>query len=129
MKKNIAIIIVSLTLAVVSYLLGWSNNTLRDVYAREARARLSINLRIYREAQRGDLQAVRRHLGMVVLGQTRVYEEQYGVPTGTDWFAQRFATAQTIASQIESNLVPVGALLTNVPHTPDAKITFEKRKD
>ena len=61
---------------------------------------------------------------MLILGQTRIYEQQYGVPTGTNSFAQKFATAQGIASQIESNLVPVSSILTNFPHTPDAKVTF-----
>ena len=66
---------------------------------------------------------------MVILGQTRVYEQQYGVPSGTNSFAQKFARAQIIASQVESNLVPVSSILTNIPQTPDAKITFEKQKD
>jgi hypothetical protein len=110
MKKNIVIIVLSLALAFVSYLLGYSNVTLRDFEAREARGRLGINLTIYKEAEHGDIQAVQQHLGMVILGQTRIYEQQYGVPTGTNSFAQKFAAAQAIASQVESNLVPVSSI-------------------
>jgi hypothetical protein len=124
--KNIAIIVLSLALAVASYLLGWSNVSLRDVEARDARGRLGFNLAIYQELERGDFQRAKEHLGMLLLGQTRVYEHQFGVPTGTNFFVQKFAAAQAIASQVESNLVPVSSILTNFPHTPDAKITFEK---
>ena len=110
MKKNIVIIVLSLALAFVSYLLGYSNVTLRDFEAREARGRLGINLTIYKEAEHGDIQAVQRHLGMVILGQTRIYEQQYGVPTGTNSFTQKFAAVQAISSQVESNLVPVNSI-------------------
>lgn len=129
MKRNIVIIVLSLVLAVVSYLLGWSNVSVRDLMASEAKGRLGINLVIYQELERGQFQRAKEHLGMLILGQTRIYEQQYGVPTGTDSFTQKFATAQVIASQIESNLVPVSSILTNLPHTPDAKITIEKQKD
>lgn len=105
MKRNIAIIVLLLAVAALSYLLGYSNVTLRDFEMRQARGRLGINLRIYEEAQHGDLQAVQSHLGMIILGQTRIYEQQYGVPTGTDLFAQKFAAAQAIAAQVESRLV------------------------
>ena len=129
MKRNIVIIVLSLVLAVVSYLLGWSNVSVRDLMASEAKGRLGINLVIYQELERGQFQRAKEHLGMLILGQTRIYEQQYGVPTGTDSFTQKFAKAQVIASQIESNLVPVSSILTNLPHTPDAKITIEKQKD
>ena len=128
MKKHIAIIVLSLALAVVSYLLGWSNVSLRDFEASEARGRLGINLAIYKEMERGDFQRAKENFGMVILGQTRIYEQQYGVPTGTNSFAQKFAAAQAIASQVESNLVPLNSILTNFPHTPDAKITFEPKQ-
>ncbi|MEI6195219.1 MAG: hypothetical protein WCS42_12910 [Verrucomicrobiota bacterium] len=128
MKKNIVTIVLSLALAVVGYLLGSSNATLRDHEMREARGRLGINLRIYEEAQHGDLQAVQSHLGMVILGQIRIYEQQYGVPTGTNSFVEKFGRAQVIAAQIESNLVPVSSLLTNFSHMPEAKVTFDGEK-
>jgi hypothetical protein len=124
MKRNIVIIVLSLALAVVSYLLGYSNVTLRDFEMREAQGRLGIDLNIYTEAAHGDFQAVQRHLGMVILGQTRIYEQMYGVPTGTNSFSEKFATAQAIASQVESNLVPVSSLFTNLPHKPDLKVTI-----
>ena len=129
MKKNIVVIVLSLVLAVACYLLGWSNVSIRDLQAREARGRLGLDLAIYQQLERGEFQRAKANLGLVILGQTRVYEQQYGVPTGTNWFAEKFAQAQTIASRVETNLVPVSSILTNLPHTPDAKITFDKQKD
>ncbi len=129
MKRNVVIIVLSLVIAVVSYLLGWNNFSLRNLEANNARGRLGINLVIYQEMERGEFQRAKEHLGMVILGQTRIYEQQYGAPTGTNSFAQKFVTAQAIASQIESNLVLVSSILTNFPHTPDAKVTIEKQKD
>ena len=120
MKNKIVIIVLLLALAVVSY----NNFARRNFEMREARGRLGLNLQIYEEAQRGDLQAVQSHLGMLILGQTRTYQQQYGVPTGTDSFAQKFAVAQAIGTQVESNLVPMSSILTNLPHTSDAKITI-----
>ena len=126
MKRNIVIIVLALTLAVASYMLGWSNVSLRDHEARDAQGRLALSLGIYQLMERGDFQRAKEDMGMVVLGQTRYYEYEFGVPTGTNFWVQKFATAQAIASQVESNLVPVSSILTNFPHTPDAKITIGK---
>jgi hypothetical protein len=127
------IIVIMLLLALVfalgsaCYNLGYRNGALRQIQTSEAKGRLGINLAIYKEAQNGDLQAVQQHLGMVILGQTRIYEQEFGVPTSTDSFAQKFVTAQTIAAQIESQLIPVSSILTNFQHRPDAKVPIEKQ--
>ena len=127
MKQNIVIIVLALALAVCSYMLGWNNVTLRDEAAREAQAHLVLSLAIYQQLDRGEYQRAKSNLGIVVLGETRMYEHQFGVPTGTNVFAKKFVTAQTIAAQIESTLIPVSSALTNIPHAPDAKITIEKQ--
>ena len=101
----------------------------RDHEARDAQGRLALSLGIYQLMERGDFQRAKEEMGMIVLGQTRYYEYEFGVPTGTNFWVRKFATAQAIASQVESNLVPVSSILTNVPHTPDAKITIENQKD
>lgn len=124
---TIVLLVLVFTLASVCYSLGYRNGALRDFEMHRARGRLAADLLIYEEAQRGDLQAVRDHLGIVILGQTRTYEQAYGVPKGTDSFAQKFLAAQAIASRTESNLVPITAILTNFPHTPDAKVTVNGR--
>jgi hypothetical protein len=129
MRKNIVVIVLSLALAVACYLLGWSNVSIRDLQKHEDRGRLGLDLVIYQQLERGEFQRAKANLGLVILGQTRVYEHQYGVPTGTNWFAEKFAKAQTIALLVESNLVPVSSILTNLPHTPDAEVTIEKEKN
>ena len=127
MKKNIAVIVLSLALAVVSYMLGWSNVSLLDHEAREARGRLGLNLTIYREMEHGDFQEAKEHLGMVILGQTRLYEHEFGVPTGTNVFVQKFATAQIIASNIESILVPISSITNHPPSNMTLQIEGDKR--
>jgi hypothetical protein len=125
MKKNVAITVLSLALVVVSFYFGYSNNALRSFEMREAQSRMGLNLSIYNDAERGDFQRVKEHLGMVILGQIRIYKQKYGVPTGTNSFAQKFAAAQAIASQVESNLVPVSSIFTNFPHAPNLEITID----
>ena len=128
MKKNIVTIVLSLALAVVSYLLGWSNVSIRDLEAREARGRLGISLAIYQEMERGEIERAKETVGLVVLAETRMYEHQYGAPTGTNSFAQKFAAAQVIASQVEGKLVPISSIVTNLPHMKDVKVTTEEEK-
>jgi hypothetical protein len=123
MKNNIVVIVLSLALAGASYLLGFSNVTLRDFEMREARGRLGINLLIYEDAERGDLTEVKSRLGMVILGQTRIYEQQFGAPIGTDAFAQKFAMAQLISAQVANKLVSVKSIL------PGIKVTFSGTSD
>src|ERR1700679_577406 len=115
MKRNMVIIVLALALAVASYMLGWSNVSLRDHEAREAQGRLALSLGIYQEMERGDFQRAKGDMGIVVLGQTRYYEYEFGVPTGTNFFVQKFATAQAIASQIESTLVPISSITNQLP--------------
>jgi hypothetical protein len=69
MKKNVIIIVLSLVIAVVSYLLGWSNASLRDFEAREARGRLGINLAKGQERDPG-VQCVSGFATAPLLGQS-----------------------------------------------------------
>jgi hypothetical protein len=103
--KDIIIIVLLLGLAVASYVIGYRNGQLRDSEMRELRVRLRRNLRLYEAAQSGDLPKVQRDLGMFILGQTRTFEEKYGPPGSDDSFAERFAYAKGIATQVESRLV------------------------
>lgn len=103
--KNITIPVLLLALAIGSYVLGYRNGQRPDFERREARGRLGINLRLYDAAQSGDLPKVQRDLGMVILGQTRTFEERYGAPEIGDPFAERLEYAQLLARQVESRLV------------------------
>ena len=103
--KDIIIIGLLLALVGLSYVLGYRSGQLRDVQMREARARLIMNVGLYEALQRGDTRKAQSDLGVFVLGQTRTFEREFGAPNGADSFAPRFARAQAIATQVESQLV------------------------
>ena len=83
-----------------------------------------IALMMYKTGQYTNWAKVEDQLGLQVLALTRYYEQTYGVPTGTNSFATHFAEAEVVANQIEKQMVPLSSILTNVPHTPDVKITI-----
>jgi hypothetical protein len=124
--RNIVIIGFLLALAAGSYHLGYRSAQSPDNELREARARLNQSLHLYEVAKQGEVERLLRDLGMVVLGQTRAYERQFGVPSGTNAFAEQFRHAQSIAAQVESRLVPIDSVLTNLPLKPDVKIELTK---
>ena len=126
MKQNIFIIVLALALAVASYMLGWSNVSLRDHEQREAQGRLILDLSIYQDLERGDFQRAKEHMGMVILGQTRFYEYEFGVPTGTNTFSKKFSNAQVIASQIESTLVPISSITNQQPANMKLQVDGDK---
>jgi len=126
--KDIVIIALLLAVAGLCYFLGYRTGAQRETQKSELRFLISLHNGLYRAAQRGDFQKIQSTLGIVLLGETRSYEHQFGVETGTNGFARRFAEAQTIARQVESQLVPASSILTNFSHTPDAKVTVETEK-
>ena len=121
--KDIIIILLVIALAVVSYCLGRRDARLQDIQMREAKGRITINLALYETARVGDLEKVQSTLGMIILGETWAFEREFGAPTGTNSFAQRFARAQTIAAEVESRTVPIGSI------TPGAKVTVKEKKE
>jgi hypothetical protein len=129
MLKNITIIVLALLLAASTYYLGYMTGTRREVLKSDARFRISVHDALYHSAESGDLQKIHSTLGMVLLGEVRTYQYEFGDETGTNYFAKRYEDAKAIADRVESTLVTISSILTNVPHTPDAKITFEKQKD
>jgi hypothetical protein len=66
-------------------------------------------------------------MGIVVLSQTRYYEYEFGVPTGTNFFVKKFSTAQAIASQVESTLVPISSITNQLPANMKFQIEGEKQ--
>jgi hypothetical protein len=125
-KRDAAIIALLPVLAAACYFLGLQRGTSRDAELREARARLTQSLHLYQTVEQGDLEKVRTDLGMIVLGQTCAFERRFGEPQGTNSFAQLFRQAQRIATQVDSQLVPVGSVLTNFPIAPDVKVKITK---
>jgi hypothetical protein len=108
--KAKGIIIVSLLLgaSALCYFLGYRNGK-----RAEQRQRLHFDITssvlLYGTAERGDLMSVRSTLGMMVLGSTRTYEKLIGSEPASDSFAQRLTEARRISSQVETNLIRIGA--------------------
>ena len=127
--KDIVIIALLLALAVVSYFLGCWTGAQRETSKGDARFLISVHQALYHSAESGDLQKIQSTLGMVLLGEVRTYQQHFGNETGTNGFAKRFTDAKSIADRVQSQLVPVSSILTNLPHTPDVKITVTKEKD
>jgi hypothetical protein len=126
--KDITIAALLLILAVVSYFLGFQRGARQEQLKSDARFLISAHQTLYRSAENGDLQKIQNILAMVILGEVRSYQLQFGDESGTNGFAQRFNDAKLIADAVESRLVPVGTALTNIPLTPNAKITVTKEQ-
>jgi hypothetical protein len=60
-----------------------------------------------------DLQKIHSTLSIMLLGDVRNYERRFGVPSGTNFWAKKFTSAQVVANQIEATLVPISSILTN----------------
>jgi hypothetical protein len=127
MIKNITIIVLTLLLAAsiyyIGYMAGARHEVLRSTAQNDARFRIAVFDALYHSAERGDLQKIQSTMRMVLLGEVREYQYGYGDETGTNSFAKHYLDAKAIADMEESQLVPISSILTNFPHTPDAKVT------
>jgi hypothetical protein len=81
---------------------------------------------LYHSAEQGDIQKIQSTLGMVLLGEVRAYQYEFGDETGTNNFAKHYMDAKAIADQVQSTLVPINSILTNFPHVQGMKVTIEK---
>jgi len=128
MRISHLILVVSAVIAcALSYAVGYHAGAMRLALKGQLEGDLMIALRTYQAAQATNWTKVQSTLATQVLALTRHYEQTYGVPTGTNRFAQHFPEAKAVADQIERQMVPLSSVLTNVPHTADAKVTVEKQ--
>lgn len=121
--KDIIIIALLLSLAVVSYFLGLQRGERLELSKGDARFRISLYQALYHEAESGDLRHIQSTVGMVLRGEVRSYQHQFGDNSGMSSFAKLFADAKLIADHVDSQLVPISSVM------PDAKMTFTKDKD
>jgi hypothetical protein len=123
MKKNVIIIVVAVTLAAVSCIFGYAvghRSAVRD----QDRFDMSVNLGLYRLLEKGDTNAVVSKLRFLVYMDSDYYDSHFGSETVTASFAKTLVDARAIAAEERRHVVPISSILTNIPHTPDAKITF-----
>lgn len=98
----------------LGYIAGSRSSPDWDRERSEAQARVMLDLSIYQLLQQGNVSRAQGQVSMRLLGETRDYQHLFGVPSGTDVFALRFAQANSLANQIESTLVPVSSIGTNL---------------
>ena len=123
MKKNVIIVGAAVTLAAVSCIVGYAVGQ-RSAVRDQDRFDLSVNLGLYRLLEKGDTNAVASKLRFLVYMDSDYYDSHFNSETVTAGFAKTLADARAIAAEERGQVVPVSSILTNIPHTPDAKITY-----
>jgi hypothetical protein len=109
----------------ICYSVGYRAGTKQSPLKEDLQGRLVIATIAYRSGEATNWTKVHGLIGMQIHSMTREYERRFGVPSVADPFAPRFTSAQAIAKQVETRLVPLGAVLTNLPVAPKVKITVE----
>jgi hypothetical protein len=117
------LILAALVSCAFFYFIGFQVGIKKSPLIKQQQADLTLALRLYQTAQATNWAKVQAALGIQVLALTRHYENQFGIPTGTNRFARIFHEAQIAASQEESILVPASSILKQFPAATDAKIT------
>ena len=118
---------VGLVACILCYSVGFRAGTKKSPLKEDLQGRLVIATAAYRSGEATNWTKVQSIIGMQILSMTAEYERRFGVPSAADTFAPRFTSAQAIAKQVEARLVPIGAVLTNLPVAPNVKINFEQK--
>ena len=132
MKKSTLILTVLALLLYISsigfaYFAGHRNGQ-REALRREVAGSLAITTALYRSLERGDVDRAKQTAGMMVYGTTRSYEALFPEFAATNQ-GRHIQYAREISNQMETNLVPASSILTNFPHTTDAKVDVTQEQD
>ena len=65
----------------------------------------------YHALETTNLVKLHSFIDIQLLGNTRLYERQFGLPSGTNIVGRRLAEAKVIADQVEKQLVPLASYL------------------
>jgi hypothetical protein len=126
--SHIVLIVCALAGFAVCYTVGFRAGAKLSPLQQHCEGDLLLAVAMYQSAQATNWTKVKSTLGMEVLQWTRDYQKRFGVPTGTNVFARHFPEAQAIADTVERTLVPMSSILTNFPHTPDAKFDVSREE-
>ena len=113
--KTIVIIALALVVCVATYFVGYRAGTKKSLLEQDRRGLLVLTLGMYDAAEATNWTKVRSFIDTELLGFTRDYERQFGVPSGTDSFSSRFARAKIAADQIERRMVPLSSITNSLP--------------
>jgi hypothetical protein len=99
--------------------MGYRSGLKRSLLEEDRRGLLTLTLNGYKALESTNWSRVQSLLTIELVGFTRDYEKHFGIPSGTNSFAGRFAEAKAIADRLEKQLVPMNdlgpKLGTNVP--------------
>ncbi len=127
-NKPLILAVVAFAACVVCYSVGYYSGTKQSLLEEDRRGLLMLTLSGYQAAQATNWTKVQSLLDVELLGFTRDYERYFGIPSGTNSFAKRFAEAKIIADQLEKQAVPISSIVTNLPLAPDAIVTIDSGK-
>ena len=124
--KTIVIIVIALVVCVAAYFVGYRAGTKKSLLEQDRRGLLVLTLGMYDAAEATNWTKVRSFIDTELLGFTRDYERHFGVPSGPDSFASRFARAKTAADQIEKRMVPLSSITNSLPPNVTIRVGEEK---
>jgi hypothetical protein len=125
--KTIVIIAVALVACVASYVVGYRAGTRKSLLEQDRRGLLVLTLGVHDAMEATNWAKARSMVDTELLGFTRDYERHFGVPSGTDSFASRFARAKAAADQIERRMVPLSSITNFLPSNTTIRIGREKQ--
>jgi len=127
MLKNYLILIVSVILAcVVTYFAGYHAGA-RIPAEGDRQASLILGVSLYQTMETNQAMA-QRILGRRIANVARDYERRFGIPKGTNAFAQLFMQAKAIADRMATAPVLSGEASTNVGTGPRPNVPVERNR-
>lgn len=98
---------IAILVCAIFYFLGYRTGLKQSLLEEDRRGILTLTLDGYKALESTNWSKVHSLLSVEMVGFTRDYEKHFGVPSGTNRFAARFAEAKAIADRLEKQLVPM----------------------
>jgi hypothetical protein len=102
--------ITAILICATCFFLGYRSGLKQSLLEEDRRGILTLTLNGYKALESTSWSKVQSLLTIEMVAFTRDYEKHFGIPTGTNSFAGRFAEAKAIADRLEKQLVPMNDL-------------------
>ena len=110
MRIVFAIFVVSAFIACIAcYFVGFRRGINESPLREERQGQVLYAVEMYHAVEVTNWGKLQSFVDTQIIAFTRDYERRFGVPSGTNIFAKRFADAKFIADQVEKKMVPVQA--------------------
>jgi hypothetical protein len=106
--------VIAVIACIIFYLVGYRNGSKESPLQEDRQGEVVFTLGAYKAAEATNWTKVQSFLSVEIVSFTRDYERRFGVPSGTNSFANRFAEAKTVADRVEAQMVPVSAIGTAI---------------